>query len=83
MGAPREIIPKSGDSFTLIDQWIDLDSEGNIIGKSHLPGETLTFTDDTFRWDEIYASPGVYFIGFFIEDLDGNAFPVYTKVTVE
>ena len=83
VGAPREIIPKSGDSFTLIDQWIDLDSEGNIIGKSHLPGETLTFTDDTFRWDEIYASPGVYFIGFIIEDLDGNAFPVYTKVTVE
>jgi hypothetical protein len=83
VGAPREIIPQTGDTFTVIDQWMDLDSNGNVIGVTPIEGETLTFGDDMFRWEEVYAAPGVYVIGFIIEDLDGNASPVYTQVIVE
>ncbi len=29
------------------------------------------------------AAAGVYVVGFIVEDLDGNQYPVYTQVTVE
>ena len=32
VGAPREIIPQSGDTFTVLDQWMDLDSNGQCDG---------------------------------------------------
>jgi hypothetical protein len=82
-GAPREIIPQSGDQFTIIDQWMDLDSNGYVSGITPLAGETLTFGDEMFRWEEIYAAPGIYKVGFIIEDLDGNEYPVYTQIQVE
>jgi len=78
VGAPREIIPQTGDSFTILDQWMDLDSNGNVTGITPIEGETLTFGDD-----KVYAAPGTYVVGFIIEDLDGNAYPVYTQVIVE
>jgi len=83
VGAPREIIPQSGDQFTILDQWMELDSDGNLAKITPYQGETLTFGDEMFRWEEIYAAPGLYVIGFIIEDLDGHKFPIYTQLTVE
>lgn len=82
-GAPREISPQLGDEFTILDQWIELDDNGGVSNYSSEPGERLIFSNEPFRWEEIYAAPGEYVIGFIIEDLDGNSIPVYTRVIVE
>ncbi|MCJ7703598.1 MAG: clostripain-related cysteine peptidase [Anaerolineales bacterium] len=82
-GAPREIIPQTGDQFTVIDQWMDMDPSGKVTGMVPIEGETLTFGDDMFRWEEIYAAVGMYVVGFIVEDLDGNASPVYAQIRVE
>ena len=52
-------------------------------GITPIEGEILTFGDDMFRWEEVYAAPGTYVVGFIIEDLDGNTYPVYTQIIVE
>ncbi len=83
IGSPREIIPQTGDHFTIVDQWLDLDANGNATGITPIEGQTLTFGSDVFRWEEVYAAPGTYLVGFIIEDLDGNAYPVYTQIQVE
>jgi hypothetical protein len=31
-GTPREINPQSGDQFTILEKWMDLDSQGNVTG---------------------------------------------------
>jgi hypothetical protein len=82
-GAPREITPESGDTFTVLDQWMDLDANGNMTGITPVEGETFTLGIDSVGWEEVYAAPGQYVVGFIIEDLDGNAHPVYTQVMVE
>ena len=82
-GAPREIIPQTGDSFTILDEWLDLDEEGNVADVVQLEGETFTFTDQTFAWVELDAPIGPYIVGFIVEDLDGNTYEVYEQVTVE
>jgi hypothetical protein len=46
-------------------------------------GSTLTFGDQMFMWQELDAAPGEYIVGFVAEDLDGNAYEVYTQVDVE
>ena len=82
-GAPREIIPASGDSFTVLEKWMDLDSQGRVKKIATQPGETLTFNDRTFEWKELDAAVGDYIVGFIIEDLDGNKTEVYRQVSVE
>jgi site-specific recombinase XerC len=37
---------------------------------------------EPFKWQQLYAAAGDYMVGFIIEDLDGNQYPVYTNVTV-
>jgi hypothetical protein len=81
-GAPREITPQPGDRFTLYDKWLDLAPDGSVKEIQYLPGETLTFGYAPFTWQELYAAQGDYLVGFIIEDLDGNQYPVYTQVTV-
>jgi hypothetical protein len=49
----------------------------------YLEGKTLTFGNQPFKWEQLYAATGDYMVGFVIEDLDGNQYPVYTQVTVE
>ena len=46
-------------------------------------GGTLTFGDQMFTWVELDAAQGEYVVGFIVEDLDGNAYPVYGRVRVE
>jgi hypothetical protein len=82
-GAPREIIPQPGDTFTVLEKWLDLDAQGNVTETAQQEGGTLTFRDQMFSWEELDAAPGQYVIGFIVEDLDGNSTETYGAVTVE
>ena len=81
-GAPREITPSKGDAFTILDQWMDLDGQGNVIDNVYQEGGTLTFNDALFTWQELEAPAGRYVIGYIIEDLDGQAITVFDQVNV-
>ncbi len=81
-GAPREIIPQAGDTFTILEKWLDLDGSGNVAATSSQPGATLTFGAQMFTWEEVFAAQGQYLVGFVVSDLDGNAQQVYAQVTV-
>jgi hypothetical protein len=82
-GAPREIIPAIGDIFTPDEMWLDLSSDGQVVGRSTEPGGTLTFSAEPMRWLDLDAAAGDYVVGFIVEDLDGNKQEVYTQVQVE
>lgn len=82
-GAPREITPARGDTFTIYETWLDVDSNGHVTGTAKEQSRTLTFGDQPFTWVQLYAAAGDYVIGFIVEDLDGNQYPVYTRITVQ
>ncbi len=82
-GAPWEIVPESGDSFTVLEQWMDLDENGNVVGVVTEQGETLTFAERTFSWEDLNAAAGDYVVGFIVEDLDGNQQAGYTSIRVQ
>jgi hypothetical protein len=81
-GAPREITPQSGDSFTILEKWMDLDAQGNVTEVVQQEGETLTFGEAMFTWRQLFAAEGDYIVGFVVEDLDGNSQASYTSVVV-
>jgi len=81
-GAPREIIPQPGDTFTLLEKWMDLDDQGNVVRTVYQEGETLTFSDRMFSWEVLDAAAGQYVVGFIVEDLDGNSQVVFQPITV-
>ena len=80
--SPHQILPQPGDTFTILDTWIDLDSQGNVTQTVHQAGETLTFSDRMFTWEVMDAAAGKYVVGFIIEDLDGNSQVAFTPITV-
>jgi hypothetical protein len=82
-GAPREITPQPGDTFTVLDQWLDLDAQGRVVDTVVQPGGTLTFNDQPLVWEVLDAAAGEYIVGFIVEDLDGNEFTTTSQVTVE
>lgn len=82
-GAPREVTPQPGDTFTVLQKWLDLDSTGKVEQVATQAGDTLTFGDDPFTWVELDAAVGQYIVGFIVTDLDGNQYPVYAQVTVQ
>jgi hypothetical protein len=82
-GAPSEITPQSGDTFTVLEKWLDLAPDGSVAKTSYQQGKTLTFGDQMFEWKELTAVVGRYIVGFLVEDLDGNIVPVYAEVNVE
>jgi len=81
-GAPREIIPQTGDMFTVYETWYELDSSGAVSNTVKEVGETLTFGSDMFGWESLYAAAGQYVVGFLVADLDGNLTPAHTQVEV-
>ncbi len=81
-GAPREITPQPGDTFTVLEQWLDLDQNGNVVKTALQEGQTLTFGDQPFQWKSLDAAAGEYVVGFMIEDLDGNSQSVFTQIVV-
>jgi len=82
-GSPREIQPETGDKFTSLDVWLDLDAQGKVVRRSYQQGGTLTFRDQMFSWMELDAAVGDYIVGFIVQDLDGNSYEAYTQVTVQ
>lgn len=82
-GAPHEITPQTGDRFTVLEQWLELDSQGKGTKTVTEEGKTLTFGSRTFTWKTLYAAPGDYVIGFIVGDLDGNAYETYASVRVK
>jgi hypothetical protein len=80
-GAPREITPQPGDTFTMLDKWIENASGGGQF--TYQQGETFTFSDQPLQWEQLFAAAGDYVVGFIITDLDGNQYPVYTQITVQ
>jgi len=76
--APREITPANGDTFTIANKWLE---EG---GKKvvYEDGESLTFGDAPFTWEQVYAPAGQYVVGFLVTDMDGNVYSANTQVTV-
>jgi hypothetical protein len=83
VGAPREITPAPGDTFTVLEKWIDLGAGGAVVGQATQAGGTITFSDAEVYWVEQWAAEGQYLVGLIVEDLDGNAYAVYTTMTVE
>ncbi len=82
-GAPREILPEPGDTFTVFEKWLDVAADGGPATPATEVGRTLTFGDRPFTWVDLDAAAGTYVVGFVVEDLDGNKYPVYTQITVE
>ena len=83
LGAPSEITPQTGDTFTIQERWLDLDASGKVSQTATQDGATLTFGDQPFQWKTLDAAPGEYIVGFIVTDLDGNAQQVFTKVIVQ
>jgi len=82
-GAPAEITPNAGDTFTISNKCMDLDSSGNISQVTYYDGDTLTFGDEAFIWETAYTPVGDVLVGFLVSDLDGNINEAYTQIGVE
>jgi hypothetical protein len=82
-GAPHEITPATGDRFTVLERWMDLNSQGGVEAIATQEGKTLTFGADNFTWKTLDAAAGDYVIGFIVEDLDGNSYESYAAVRVQ
>lgn len=82
-GAPAEISPQLGDTFTVLQKWIELDAQGNVSQTTAEPGETLTFGDTAFTWEQVYAPEGNYVVGFMVADYDGNQKASYANIVVK
>ncbi len=82
-GAAREILPQPGDQFTVLEKWFDLDASGKLKSIASQQGDTITFGDAPIEWRELDAPPGVYQVGFVVQDLDGKSQPVYASIIVK
>jgi hypothetical protein len=83
-GAPAEITSSDGDTFTILQKWMDLDASGNVTQVVEVPGDTLTFTNNSvFTWSAVYAPAGDYLVGFMVSDLDGNTSQTFTRITMQ
>jgi hypothetical protein len=81
-GAPREITPQNGDTFTVLEQWIQLNDAGEEVETVTEEGDTLTFGATPFTWEAVIAPAGSYEVGIIAEDLDGNQYAEYAEVNV-
>ena len=81
-GAPDEITPRAGDTFTVQEEWLDLNSNGEVVSRALQDGGTLTFGDRMFTWETLDAAAGEYVVGFVVEDLDGNRQESFTPINV-
>ncbi len=80
-GAPREITPGPGDTFTIIEEWLDFDQNPDGEFVDYLGG-TMTFGDQPFQMVPYYAYSGSYTLGVIVTDLNGNRVEEFIEVTV-
>lgn len=80
-GAPREITPQPGDTFTITEEWLDFDQnpEGEFVDYT---GGTMTFGENDFQMVPYYAYSGDYTLGIIVTDLNGNSVEEFVEVTV-
>ncbi len=83
-GAPREITPQDGDQFTILKEWAKWGKiKEGVLEFVDTAGGTLTFGKQPFTWKSFPADPLPYYIGFMVEDLDGNRYGQFTVIRVE
>ncbi|MBO9394754.1 MAG: hypothetical protein J7458_17730 [Caldilinea sp.] len=80
-GAPRAVTPRAGDTFTISQQWYELDEEGEWTVNEY-PGETLTFSGRPFTVTAYDSYPGEYSLGIIVTDLLNNSAAEYATVYV-
>ncbi len=80
-GAPREITPREGDYFTILEQRYVADDAGEWVISEQL-GDTLTFYGTPFTVTAYEGYPGEYSLGIIVEDLLGNSIAEYSTVYV-
>jgi hypothetical protein len=81
-GAMREVTPKDGDTFQILEEWIRSTPEDEVEFYTK-EGRTLTFGQEDFIWQIQNATKGDYVVGFIAEDFDGNKYEEYVAVTLE
>jgi hypothetical protein len=81
VGAPRQVTPNPGDTFTVLERGYDLskDSQDENYTKE---GGVLTFGPDKFFIEETPAPSGNYVVGFIAEDLQGRRYEQYEGLFV-
>jgi hypothetical protein len=82
-GAPWEVTMQPGDTFTVLQKWLDLDANGQVANTAWQEGETINVGSAPIKWEELDAAAGQYVVGFIVENLDGVQQPVFQKITVE
>jgi len=80
-GAPREIIPRTGDTFTISEEWLEFDQNPAGEFVNH-PGGVMTYYGTPFTMVPYYAYSGTYIIGIIVEDLNGNSYEEYGQLEV-
>ena len=83
VGAPYEVTPNVGDSFSPSRRWMDLDSSGNVSGTSFDQNESFSFSGGLVSLGSQFLPSADYLVGILVSDMDGNITPVYTQITVE
>ncbi len=80
-GAVRQISPRSGDQFTVLEEWLEF--EENEEGKLVLyEGGTITFRDRPITMEAYYGYSGDYMLGIILEDIDGNSIEQFAELQV-
>jgi hypothetical protein len=49
-GSPREILPSPTDTFTVLEQWLDLKAGGQPAGVASKLGDTVAFGNQQLAW---------------------------------
>lgn len=80
-GAPRQITPRKGDTFTILEQWYTINDEDEW-EITEQPGATLTYTGTPFTAVAYEGYPGEYSLGIIVDDLLDNEIAEYATVTV-
>ncbi len=80
-GAPHQITPQAGDTFTIYEEWLEFDQNPDGELTDYLGG-TMTFGDTPLEYVPYYAYSGSYTLGIVVEDLNGNRTAEYTEVVV-
>lgn len=80
-GAPRQITPRKGDTFTILEQWYVVDENGEWVITEQL-GDTLTYTGQPFTVNAYEGYAGEYSLGIIVDDLLDNEIAEYATVNV-
>ena len=81
-GAPRQVSPSVGDTFTIWEEWLEYDEqEGGYIFVNY-EGGVMTYNGTPFTMVPYYGFSGIYDIGVIAEDFDGNYQESFIEIVV-